>query len=55
MNVKIHLKHAAEMGDYMQASLEKVANHPLVGEVRGKGLIAAVEMVANKNTGQAFE
>jgi adenosylmethionine-8-amino-7-oxononanoate aminotransferase len=26
-----------------------------VGEVRGEGLLAAVEMVANKTTGEAFE
>lgn len=46
--------HAAAMGDYMQEKLAGFADHPLVGEVRGKGLIGAIEMVANKTTGEAF-
>jgi len=47
--------HAAELGSYMQKRLREFLNHPLVGEVRGEGMIAAVEMVANKKTGQAFD
>ena len=46
--------HAAEVGDYMQQKLRALMDHPLVGEVRGKGMIAAVEMVANKETKEAF-
>ncbi|WP_261844340.1 aminotransferase [Aliamphritea ceti] len=45
---------AAETGAYLQEGLSKLADHPLVGEVRGEGMIAAVEMVANKQTGEAF-
>ena len=45
---------AAKMGAHMQIRLQKFACHELVGEVRGKGLIGAVELVANKETGQAF-
>lgn len=45
---------AAVLGEYMQKRLREFLAHPLVGEVRGKGMIAAVEMVANKQTGQAF-
>jgi len=47
-------KHAAQMGDYMQSRLQDFAEHPLVGEVRGKGLIAAVELVANKERRESF-
>jgi 4-aminobutyrate--pyruvate transaminase len=45
---------AAKMGVHMQSRLQEFAGHELVGEVRGKGLIGAVELVANKETGQAF-
>ena len=45
---------AAKMGAHMQTRLQEFACHELVGEVRGKGLIGAVELVANKETGQAF-
>lgn len=47
--------HAAEVGAYFQRKLQELASHPLVGEVRGAGLIAAVEMVANKASGQSFD
>ncbi len=42
--------HAAQMGDYLQARLAKLAEHERVGEVRGAGLIAAVELVDDKTT-----
>ncbi|MGR3759848.1 aminotransferase [Roseobacteraceae bacterium NS-SX3] len=49
-------QHAAEAGGYMQDQLrETFTDHPLVGEVRGKGLIAALELVSNKTTGASFE
>lgn len=47
-------EHAAAMGEYLQLGLGKLRDHPLVGEVRGKGLIAAVELVADKAAGTAF-
>lgn len=47
-------EHAARVGQYMQERLREFQNHPLVGEVRGKGLIAAVELVKNKVTGEGF-
>ena len=42
--------NAAKVGKFLQNRLRKLADHPLVGEVRGTGLIAAVEMVADKVT-----
>ncbi|MCY6381820.1 aspartate aminotransferase family protein [Hoeflea prorocentri] len=42
------VKHAAEVGSYFRSRLSTFADHPLVGEVRGIGLIAALE-VAHPN------
>lgn len=47
-------EHAAKMGEYLHSRLAPYRDHPLVGEVRGQGLIAAVEFVANKATREAF-
>ena len=41
--------HVRAVGAHMQSELQRrFADHPLVGEVRGAGLIAAVELVADK-------
>ena len=48
-------ERAARTGEYLQQRLCTLADHPLVGEVRGIGLIAAVELVADKTTRRAFE
>ncbi len=45
---------AADAGDYLQRRMHEFDDHPLVGEVRGKGLIVAAELVANKDSGAAF-
>lgn len=45
---------AADVGTYLQSELRKFADHPLVGEIRGAGMIGALELVANKQTGQSF-
>jgi 4-aminobutyrate--pyruvate transaminase len=48
--------NAAEMGKLLKAELEsRLADHPLVGEIRCLGLIAAIEMVADKATRKQFD
>jgi 4-aminobutyrate--pyruvate transaminase len=39
----------------LQARLREFADHPLVGEVRGVGLIAAIELVADKASKAKFD
>lgn len=46
--------HAARMGEVMQDRLALLADHPLVGEARGAGLIGALELVVDKETGAPF-
>lgn len=46
--------HAARMTPTFQKRLNDLADHPLVGEVRGMGLIGAVEIVADKATKRSF-
>jgi len=48
--------HAAEVGALMQRRLrERLTDHPLVGEVRGVGLVAAVELVEDKAERRNFD
>ena len=49
------LEHVRRVGPRMQAGLRKFASHPLVGEVRGVGLVAAVELVKDKATKESFD
>jgi len=49
------MDHAASMGEIMQAKLAAFADHPLVGNVRGVGLIAGLEFIADKASGQRFD
>jgi len=44
-----------DIGPYMQKRLKEFADHPLVGQVRGRGLIAALELVKDKETHQRFD
>ncbi len=39
-----------ETAPYFQQRLRELADHPLVGEVRGVGLLGAIELVQNKQT-----
>ncbi|MFZ1989213.1 MAG: aminotransferase [Alphaproteobacteria bacterium] len=41
-------------GPYLQRKVAELADHPLVGETRGIGLLAAIELVADKATGERF-
>jgi putrescine aminotransferase len=44
-----------EVGPYFQEQLATLAEHPLVGETRGIGLLGAVELVADKASHARFK
>ncbi len=46
--------NAARLEKPFQEGLRKFADHPLVGEVRGVGLIAGLELVKDKTTKEAY-
>ncbi len=49
------LSQVRRVSPALQNGLRRFADHPLVGEVRGIGLIAGVELVRNKATKEAFD
>lgn len=46
--------HVRAVAPHFLAGLEKLGQHPLVGEARGVGLLGAVELVADKKTRDSF-
>lgn len=44
------LEHVRDLSGYFQNSLKRLERHELVGEVRGKGLMACVECVADRES-----
>jgi 4-aminobutyrate--pyruvate transaminase len=51
-NIVDHVRH---VGPRLQESLRRYADHSLVGEVRGVGLIAGVELVADRASKAPFD
>jgi 4-aminobutyrate--pyruvate transaminase len=49
------MENAKKMSPVFQSRLMKLADHPMVGEARGVGLIGAVELVADKATKRSFQ
>ena len=50
------LAHVKDVGPHLQAQIRKrFADHPLVGEVRGVGMVAAIELVEDKATHKNFD
>ena len=48
------VENAAAQGDYLFEGLQTLRKYPIVGDIRGKGLLAAVELVKDKKTRQPF-
>ena len=48
------VERCAELGPYLQDGLKTLLAHPIVGDVRGVGLVAGIEYVADKATREWF-
>ena len=48
------VENSALMGAYLLEGLSSLKEHPIVGDVRGLGLLAAVELVRSKETREPF-
>ncbi len=49
------LENGAITGERFMQHLARIADHPLVGDTRGRGMLGAIELVANKNTKAPFD
>jgi 4-aminobutyrate---pyruvate transaminase len=47
--------HVQQVGAHMQQVLGRFASHPIVGDVRGVGLLTGIEMMADKATRTPFD
>lgn len=49
------ISHVRAVGPYMQKMFKRLADHELVGDVRGVGLMTGVELVADKKSRKQFD
>ncbi|MCP2605139.1 acetyl ornithine aminotransferase family protein [Candidatus Aminicenantes bacterium AH-873-B07] len=50
------ISNAKEMGEYLLSKLHELQkDHPLIGDIRGKGLMVGVELVKNRETKEKAE
>jgi 4-aminobutyrate--pyruvate transaminase len=49
------VEQAARKAPQFQARLAALADHPLVGQARGMGLVGGIELVADKRSKRSFE
>ena len=50
------LENVREVGaHFMQRMLKMKENHPIIGDVKGKGFLLGIELVKDKNTKEPFD
>ncbi len=50
-----YVANASQQGDYFRERLQELYQYPIVGEIRGKGLMMGIEFVKDKDTKEPFE
>ena len=48
------IRRAEEMGKYLAKGMATLGDHPIVGEIQGRGLLQGAELVANKSLKRPF-
>ena len=48
------LEHATQVGEYLHRRARELAVHPIVGDVRGKGMMLGIEVVGDRETKEPF-
>ena len=49
------IDNCANQGDYLMEKLEGLYDYPIIGEIRGKGLMIGIEFVKDKETKEPFD
>lgn len=49
------IDNCANQGDYLMKKLEGLYDYPIIGEIRGKGLMIGIEFVKEKETKEPFD
>lgn len=50
-----YIENCAEQGQYLMERLQKLYEYPIVGDIRGKGLMIGIEFVKNQETKDPFD
>ncbi|WIF95970.1 aspartate aminotransferase family protein [Caminicella sporogenes] len=50
-----YVENAAEQGEYLMNKLKELYKYPIVGDIRGKGLMIGIEFVKDKDTKESFD
>ncbi|WZL73604.1 aspartate aminotransferase family protein [Clostridiaceae bacterium 35-E11] len=49
-----YVKNAAQQGEYLMNKMQELYKYPIVGDIRGKGLMIGIELVKDKATKEPF-
>ena len=49
------IERSAQMGSFLEQLKDEIREHPLVGDIRGKGLLVGIELVNDKETKEPID